>query len=138
MKIANNVKSYTIKILDEPIELNGRKFEQTAIVILRDYNHNMIQKQKMGIVDISLLYKEIIENNPIDLSYCYVKNFSIQKLKQQAGLDDLLQLELKDFNAENAFFESDKTIDFSGAVFTGESTNFKNAHFGIGNLSFQH
>jgi hypothetical protein len=138
MKIANNVKSYSVKILDESIEINGRQFAQTAIVILRDYNHNLIQKQKMGIVDISLLYNEIIENNSIDLSYCYVKNFSIQKLKQQAGLNELLQLELKDFNAENAFFESDKTIDFSGALFTGESTNFKNAHFGIGNLSFQH
>jgi uncharacterized protein YjbI with pentapeptide repeats len=136
MKIANNVKSYSVKILDESIEINGRQFAQTAIVILRDQNHNMIQKQKMGIVDNEELYKKIAQKIPVDLSYCYVKNFSIQKLKQQEQVAENGTIVLKDFNAENAFFESDKVTDFSNIHFEGEVTNFKNAHFGLGNLTF--
>jgi hypothetical protein len=136
MKIANNVKSYAVRIVDEVIDINGRHFAQTAIVILRDQNHNMIQKQKMGIVDNEALYKQIAQNVSVDLSYCYVKNFSLQKLRQQENLADNESIILKDFNAENAFFESDKITDFSGAHFEGDIANFKNAHFGLGNLTF--
>jgi hypothetical protein len=43
---------------------------------------------------------------------------------------------LNNLNASNAFFEADKLVDFSNAIFTGETTSFQGAHFGSGNTSF--
>jgi uncharacterized protein YjbI with pentapeptide repeats len=138
MKISNNVKSYVVTILEESCEINGCVFDSTVLVVLRDANQNLIIQQKLGLVNSHIIYEKIRRGEKVELSNCYVKNFSSEEYRKLYGLSKDQKIEITDFTAENAFFEADILTDFSGIVFKGERLSFKNAHFGSGNLSFAH
>ena len=77
MKLNRVVFSYTIKITDESFDFgNDRKFEQTARITFRDSNKNIIEKRKYGVIDIDALSESINKGDNIDLTHCYIGNFS--------------------------------------------------------------
>ena len=137
MKFNRIVYSYAVKITDEKMDLeDGRVTTQTARVTFRDENKNIIERRKYGVIELSEIIEKIKTDENINVSRCYVKNFSATEIRLQLGKKLQDYIEIKNFNADNAFFEAEHTIDFTFCKFFGSQANFAMAHFGIGNLSF--
>ncbi len=132
------VFSYAVKVTEEPFDLgDGRVYSQTARVTFRDSNKNIVEKRKYAVVLPEDLYECINNGEDINVSNCFVHNFSASDYRTKYGLPSDQLLELNNFNAKNTLFESDQTVDFSFCKFTGSRAQFAGAHFGAGNLSFQ-
>ena len=136
MKSTKIIYSYASKITDEVCHHNGKDYQQTARISFRDATKNLIEKKKMPVVSLEVLYDQINKKESIDLEGCFVSNFSLTDYRNIYGISEQEIIEICDFNAANALFEADKMVDFGYVNFTGENCSFNNAHFGHGGLSF--
>lgn len=138
MKIYRFIQYYKVQILKEPfISDIDLKFTETAKISFFDINNNLIETKKYGIVNLDVIYDKILKQEPIDISRCYIKNFSLSDFRKLNDLPANKKISLIDFTAVDSIFESEKVIDFSLSNFIGSKVNFSNTHFGLGNLSFQ-
>ncbi len=128
-------QSYSIKISDEPFDNGLFSLPQTAVILFRDGNRNVVKKEKYGVLDSKELYKKIVAGEPINISNCYIKNFSLTECRFKHSLSKDDRLKLNQFSAIRTFFEADDTTDFSYCDFI-ESCDFVNSTFGSGNVSF--
>ena len=137
MKIYRFIQNYKVEILKEAFTLeSGLNFLETAKISFFDINNNLIETKKYGVVQLQFIYEKIQKNEPLDLSRCYIKNFSLSDYRKSNDLPANSKVDLLDFTAVDSIFESEKVIDFSLSKFTGSKANFSNTHFGLGNLSF--
>ena len=137
MKIYRYIQNYKVEILNETFVLSKeRTLANTAKILFYDANNNLIETKKYGVVDLETIYKKIINKESIDVSKCYIKNFSLNQFREKNNLSPKEKVDLINFTAIDSIFESEKVIDFSMANFIGEKVNFSNTHFGLGNLSF--
>ena len=133
-----NSIDYKVSFQDAPIELaDGRKFERTAIVEKWKGSHK-ISAIKLGAPDISTVYDKIDKGEKINLNDCYLKDFSLASYRKLRKLDDLKEIELKNFKASHAFFESEYGTDFGYANFTEGSGDFSHSVFNLGRVNFGH
>jgi hypothetical protein len=154
------VATYKVEVLDEQFSFEGKECKQTVIV--KTFVENkLVSKTKYGLVTKEEVYEELRQGKDIDLTRCYIKDFSISEFKKSIDFEDLTHLELKNFHAENAFFDCTLRTDFSYIDFKGDvifndtvfahgnvsfyqcefSSNiveFKNVEFGVGEISFQY
>ena len=137
MKVSRVIHTYAVKVTDEPYTLSsGEIMASTARITFRDFNKNIIERKKYGVADLEDIYKKIHNNESIDLSNCYVNNFSASRFRSKHKINKEEIIELKDFIANDSIFEADRVVDFSFCKFSGEEVSFTNSHFGNGNLSF--
>lgn len=137
MKIYRFIQNYKVEILKEAFSLeSGLNFLETAKISFFDINNNLIETKKYGVVQLQFIYEKIHKNEPLDLSRCYIKNFSLSDYRKLNDLPPNSKVDLLDFTAVDSIFESEKVIDFSLSNFIGSKVNFSNTHFGLGNLSF--
>ena len=137
MKVNRAIHTYAVKITDEEFTLpSGNVLAKTARITFRDINKNIIERKKYGVIDTHSLYEKINNNESINVSNCYINNFSAYDYRQQYGLKKETIIQIKNFIANDALFEADRLVDFSFCKFTGNEANFANSHFGNGNLSF--
>ena len=137
MKIYRYIQNYKVEILDQSFELESNiNFKKTAKIAFYDNNNNLIETKKYGVVDPEFIYNKIINKESIDISRCYVKNFSLSDFRSKNNLNAREKVDLIDFTAVDSIFESEKMIDFTLGNFTGTKADFSNTHFGLGNLSF--
>ena len=137
MKIYRYIQNYKVQILEDSFVLNEENtLANTAKISFYDINNNLIDTKKYGVVDLDNIYNKILNKESIDVSKCYIKNFSLDQYRKKNNLSDKEKVDLLNFTAVNSIFESEKVIDFSLANFIGEKVNFSNTHFGLGNLSF--
>ncbi|MGV6860915.1 MAG: ion channel [Putridiphycobacter sp.] len=128
--------SFKIQIIDKPFKTAERLCTQTAKVLFVDNQTNVQLVTEYGVVEAQEVYELIKAKKAINLNQCYVKNFSLNQYKNLNNIDENSRVELINFNADNAFFEADDTIDFSLSLFTGELASFKKTCFGNGYVSF--
>ncbi len=137
MKVNRVIQTYAVKITDEPFELsNGKILNQTARITFRDINKNIIEKKKYGVPELDDIYKKINHGQSLELSNCYIKNFSLDNYRNIYKLKTDSHVELNNFTAVDSIFEADRVVDFSYAAFIGDKIDFSNSHFGHGNLTF--
>jgi len=127
----SNFYTYKIEILDkEFITKSGIKYKQTArITFFNEFNEEVSTKE-LGYLLIDDLYKKIQNAEDIDVSEAFIKEFNINNILPNNNI------ELKNFNASESIFYSDKEINFSNTVFSGYNTNFENAIFLKGQVIF--
>ncbi len=137
MKIYRYIQNYKVQILEDSFVLNEENtLANTAKISFYDINNNLIDTKKYGVVDLDNIYNKILNKESIDVSKCYIKNFSLDQYRKKNSLSAKEKVDLLNFTAVDSIFESEKVIDFSLANFIGEKVNFSNTHFGLGNLSF--
>ena len=137
MKVNRVIHTYAVKITDEPFTLiSGKVMDSTARITFRDINKNIIERKKYGVVDLDDLYEKIHNKESIDISNCYINNFSSSHYRTKHKINKEEIIELKDFVANDSIFEAGRVVDFSFCKFIGKEVNFSNSHFGNGNLSF--
>ena len=132
----SNVTTYQPEIFNEPFHGAVRPCDKTVLV--KTYIENkLVSEIRYGWVSPEEVYEQLKKDENINLSNCYIKDFSISGFKKSIGLDELDHFECADFIAENAFFDCTLATDFSYINFKGV-TKFNNTVFSHGNLSFYH
>ncbi|NOZ45716.1 MAG: two pore domain potassium channel family protein [Chlorobi bacterium] len=114
----------------------GNEYEKTVEIILYDKHNNEIQRFEKGYMQTAEIYELIANQKDIDVSDCYIKNFSLTAYRRMQLLEKKSTVKIKSFIAINAFFDSEYNIDFSNAEFLNGNVNFNNACFENGNVSF--
>ncbi len=128
------MKSYHIEINDTPFKFED-VFSTKTVVVKTILNQKVVAKKSYAWVDLAMVYKTISNSELVDLSHSYVKNFSLQNLKKQGQIGDEEIVTLLKFKAKNTFFDADKIVDFSKAIFVG-GADFSDSIFANGELSF--
>jgi hypothetical protein len=128
-------QSYSIKISETPFDNGLFSLPQTAVIIFRDANRNVVKKEKYGVLEAEYVYDKIHAGELINISNCYIKNFSLGAYKEKHGIEKDSRIEFSNFSAIRTFFEADDTTDFSYSTFK-ESCDFVNSTFGSGNVNF--
>ena len=128
------MRTYQTQIENQQFVCENLITTKTAVV-KTFLNQKLISVTKYGVIDVNEIYQKIIDQQPVDLSFGYLQNFSIQNLKKLNNLNETTVVSLQKFKAKNAFFETENTIDFSKVKFTG-GADFSDSIFSNGELSF--
>lgn len=107
---------------------------KTLLVKVFD-KQKLIAKHHFGIINMDEVYQRIIDQQPINISNGFIKNFSIANLKKQYNIDSSIKVEIKNLVAKNCFFESEELTDFSYVSFFG-GVDFSKSMFASGDVSF--
>lgn len=129
--------NYRIKIVPESFSnAFGRNFNSYALV--EKWNRqSKLSSQKMGIPETEEIYQLIDEGQAIDLSHCYLKDFSINKYRESRGIKEDETVVVNSFNAYASFFDSEDETNFAHARFTGDAAIFKECVFNLGKVNFE-
>lgn len=135
--MVTNYSSYKVEIKDIPYTtLEGRVTGKTAIISFYNKLEEIIFFQEFGYIETRDIYDIIERNEPLNLDYCYVKNFSLSAYRLYTIQEMKTQVAISEFSAKNAFFDSNFVIDFSFAKFNNGLTQFTNTHFANGDVIF--
>ena len=77
----------------------------------------------LQVLDLATVYKQIDEHETLNLEGCYIKDFSLSLYRQDRGLAETDLVELRDLNAQGAYFDIEKGVDFVHAKFTGQTAS---------------
>lgn len=129
---------YITQILEESFETeDGRKFTRTAL-IEKFKGQSKLSTKKLGAPDLSSIYKLINTGEPVNLSHCYLKDFSLREYRTLYQLADAAPVVLTSFQADHSFFESEFGTDFTYAIFEGQSSSFAYSTFNLGRVNFNY
>lgn len=130
--------TYRVTIIDQNISFeNGRTFEKTAI-LEKWKGATKISSKKLGVPNLSQVYQDIFDKKAIDLSYCYLKDFSLKIYRELFSISEREVISIKSINADHAFFESEFGTDFSYSNLEGKFNSFAYSIFHQGNVNFGH
>jgi len=113
-------------------------FSQCVEVVQRDPHGQHREHRLMGVRQASEVYDMIDQGQPLDLSYTYVKDFSMSAYRDLRNVPKDHIVCLQNFKANGAFFDSLNEVDFSFVKFEGSETNFQSSIFGDCPISFYH
>ena len=126
-------KKYTIQYFTNSIQIKGKYFDTYVKINLQnEYNHQ-ITSLKRGIIDFDEIVRQFEKDGTINLDYCFVKNFDIDKIRK---ITQEQELHIKLLSAEYSVFESNHDINFSNINLEQDELNFENAYILKGNLNF--
>jgi hypothetical protein len=113
-------------------------FSHCVEVSQRDPHGQHREHRILGVREAKEIYAMIDKGVELDLSETYVRDFSVSQYRRLRNLPKDFLVELTDFNANGAFFDSLDEVDFSFVKFQGAETNFQSAIFGDCPISFYH
>jgi hypothetical protein len=129
--------TYRVEIKDVKfIADDGRICPKTAIVNLFDNANGLCGTELFGAIDISEIYKMIREGKTLNFDNFYISEFSLANYRRHNNLEKKDFVELHNFSARNAFFESKVVTDFSYSSFSEGDVDFDGAHFARGKVLF--
>ncbi|WP_176461621.1 potassium channel family protein [Anaeromicrobium sediminis] len=132
-------KNLSYRILEKNNEIVKIEFRKNSEVTeIKEYKY----------INTYEIYRKIYSEEKVDLSNCYVEDFSLSKYRKYIGADRVDEVYIKEFMAKETFFVSDEYIDFSivkfeqkrvvfrDSIFAKGKVNFDKANFGEGNVCF--
>ncbi len=132
---------YTYKVDKLPIPFktpDGIEYDHTVAVTLLNENNEEISYIELGHIPTFEVYEKIFNNEPINLDYCYVENFSQTAYRKAFEFEKKSVVEIQKFSARFAIFDALISNDFSYVNFIDGNVNFENAAFIKGNLNFSY
>jgi hypothetical protein len=129
--------SYRVEIKNVKfIADDGRICPRTAIVALFDHDNEQVGSELFGAIEISEVYRMIKEGNDLNFDNFFLPEFSLANYRRHNNLEKKDFIELRNFSARNAFFESKVATDFSYSAFSEGDVDFDGAHFAKGKVLF--
>jgi hypothetical protein len=128
--------NYRVEISDTEFITGNRKFHRTARAIFFNKEGKQIGTESFGAIDLNAIYDIICQGKDLNLNNCYVANFSLTAYRLIHNIEKKGLVPIFNFSAENAFFESSNTIDFSYSTFTDGDVSFRGTHFAKGKVLF--
>ncbi|NLI88419.1 MAG: two pore domain potassium channel family protein [Bacteroidales bacterium] len=121
-------ESYRVEITDRQFtRSDGYTTPKTARVVLLNDRLSEIATLNLAYPNLADVYEGIGKGETINLDCCLVQSFSATACKRYLGLDKSSLIPLLGLSAQNAFFESGISIDFSLVDFRGD-VNFNNSY----------
>lgn len=134
--MSRNYQFFNLEILNEPFNTGEFDVPKKAVIKFFNKNNRLLYTEMFGVLDVNECYKVIEQGEPLNISNCYLHNFSLNEYRSKFRMGKQDQVVINDITAVNTFFDSDVLTDFSFAKFIGSSADFVNAHFANGNVSF--
>jgi hypothetical protein len=129
--------SYRVEIKNVKfIADDGRVCPRTAIITFFDSDNEQLASELLGAIEITLVYEMIRVGADLNFDNYYLSEFSLANYRRHNNLEKKDFVELHNFSARNAFFESNVAIDFSYSSFSDGDVNFDGAHFAKGKVIF--
>ena len=129
--------TYKIKIKHKKyVNADGIEYENTVAIRFYDNYKKEILYRELGYIDSNEVYELIKSGKDVNLSDCYVENFSIKEYRKINKIDDKQKVVIKGFTAEKAIFESQIETNFNNVEFDSENLSFRNAMFIKGMVNF--
>ena len=127
---------FNLEIINEPFNTGEFDVPQKAVIKFFNKNSRLLYTETFGVLGVNECYNVIQQGKPLNISNCYLHNFSLTEYRNHFNLGKQDQVTINDITAVNTFFDSDVLTDFSFAKFIGASADFVNVHFANGNVSF--
>jgi hypothetical protein len=115
---------------------DGRTCPKTAIVSFFGHDGEETGSELFGVIDSSDIYNSIKEGKTINLDNFYISEFSLAAYRRHNELEKKEYVTLHNFSAQNAFFDSKSSTDFSYAKFSDGDVTFDGTHFAKGKVLF--
>jgi hypothetical protein len=129
--------SYSVEIKNVKfIADDGRVCPRTAIVTFFDHANGQCGSELYGAIEITDIYTMIREGKNLNFDNFYISEFSLSNYRRHNNLEKKDFVELHNFSARNAFFESKVVIDFTYSSFSDGDVDFDGAHFAKGKVLF--
>ncbi len=133
-----NFHHFTTKTLDKKyVSAKGSVYKKTVVVSFYDTENHLITTEDYGEADLESVYAEIGKDKQITLDEAYIKNFSITAWRRLNIIDKKDIVDLKNIQANHAFFDVYSCIDFSYIQIKGGHANFKESIFYGGGIDMQ-
>ena len=97
---------------------DGRICPRTAIITLFDHDNVQVGSELFGAIEIAEVYSMIKEGSDLNLDNFYISDFSLANYRRHNNLEKKDFVEIHNFSARNAFFESKVATDFSHSAFS--------------------
>jgi len=129
---------FEVQLIQEAIEFeDGRRFKRMAIV--EKWKDDVkVSSARMGAPILEDIYTQIERGEEINLSQCYVNDFSLSTYRKNKGYADDYIVELNSFQASQSFFESETATEFSYCNFKGRVSSFAQSTFNKARVNFNH
>jgi hypothetical protein len=134
--MSRNYQFFNLEIINESFDTGEFNTSKTAVIKFFNKNNRLLYTETFGVVDLHECFSRIKEGKPLNISNCYLHNFSLSDYRDLYGLNKQEMIVVNDITAVNTFFDSDVLTDFSYSHFIGNSADFVNAHFANGNVTF--
>jgi hypothetical protein len=116
---------------------DGRTCPRTAIITLFGKDGEQVGSELFGAIETGEIYKMIAEGKDLRLDNFFISEFSLSSYRRHHDIEKKDFVELKNFSAQNSFFEARAVTDFSYASFSDGDVNFEGSHFAKGKVTFQ-
>lgn len=128
----------------------GITYPLTATLIFFDIRGKIMFAKDYGHLKTEQIYERIELEQSINLDYCYVHNFSMAAYLSTRIIQKKSYVDIKSISAQDAFFYSEYTINFTYlniaacpinfnyAFFYADELNFANTKFGDGDIDFSY
>ncbi len=128
-----NFSKIKVDIINQQFNRGNSHLNRTANLIFSNLQDEIVNQVSLGYISSNEVYELIDKGEKLDLSNCYIPDFSINDYRKKRNLEKDNLIQLIDFNAENAVFDcnesANESIDFDYSLFNGNVANFKNAIF---------
>lgn len=132
----SKIAKYQIQQVDEPCEIEGKRFDQ-SVLVKTIIEEELTQQKIYGYLPKDVIYEKINNGDELDLSYAFIEDFSLTEYRQIYGHENTFYVDLNGFDCTESFFHHDLHCDFSYAKFN-DKASFRGAIFSKGGVSFYH
>lgn len=129
----NDVLRYTVDF-----EPGSSSPANTVTVSILDEGFKKIQSVKLEVLKAEDLYSRLDNQTDFSLTNVYINHFSLSEYRRLRGLKEHDYVDIKNFSANNVFFDCEEKTDFSYARFLGNTVLFNKTVFGNGFVDFKY
>ncbi len=116
-----NVEIKNLKYITE----DGRKFPRTAIITFVSAEGHEESISQLGYPGEQEIWDIIRRGDPLNLDNCYIDHLSLPDYREKQKLELKEYVQIREFSARSAFFNSKFPIDLEYAEFSGEGVSFE-------------
>jgi len=115
---------------------SGKQLPKTAILRFNMSGKSNPIVELMGHYDQNDIFDLIDKEEDVDISQCYIDKFSLSDYRRTRNLDEKHKVKIKNFKAENSFFDSPFFLDLGRAHFYGDVFSLQDSMIAKGEFMF--
>lgn len=116
---------------------DGVKFPGTALIQFQLADREKPVVELMGFLEEKEIYNAIDQGDTLNLDHCYIEKFNLRDYRLTRNLDPRAKVVLNGFTARHALFGGLSSLDFSHAVFEGDTFSLDHAWVSREDVSFE-
>jgi len=128
--------AFNVEIKDQKfIADGGLTFPRTAFITFISAEGHEEFISQLGCPGEQEIWDMIRRGDPLNLDNCYLDHLSLPDYREKQKLELKEYVQIREFSARSAFFNSKFPIDLGYAEFTGDGVSFEGCRFARGSFS---